>query len=137
MQEEWASKSSRVEREKAFRDARIAARNARLYPHGVPAGTEPLNRQAELMRRATIGGVSILGAMVLYRLAGPLDRALEWPSWLVYAFTGAVAGGVFGALAKSENRSVRVVKTCAAAILAAGIFVLLSRGLQPFWWLNK
>lgn len=103
----------------------------------MPATVVSPDRKAEIQRRAVIGGVSLFGAVTLFRLTGPLDRAVEWPTALVYAITGAAAGAIFGALAKSDNRRMRIIQIAGAAIGVAVVFVLLERGYRGapiYWW---
>ncbi|MBC8089454.1 MAG: hypothetical protein H7Z40_19490 [Phycisphaerae bacterium] len=133
MREEWASKSAR---EHNVREARIAARNARMSLHPVPAPAERSVRKAEMERRSAIVTIVFVGSLALYGLTRTLDRAVDWPTTLVFATSGIVAGGVFGALAKAESRTMRVLQICAGAIALSAIFVLRARedAGHPYWW---
>ena len=79
MQEEWASKSSRVQRERVFREARIAARNAKMTPQELAARADPSTRTSKLRRRAAMVVISLVGVSILYWLTVFLDRALDGP----------------------------------------------------------
>lgn len=79
--EEWASKSLRVSRERAFRDARIAARNARMYPDGVPAGADVPGRGSKVKGVVTIALIGVVGAALLYRLTAVLNGTVEWSNF--------------------------------------------------------
>ena len=111
-----------------------------MYPDGVPADEPAPDRKSERQRRTMIGTVGVVGALLLFRLTGPLDRAVDWPTPMVYALSGAIAGGVFGALSRAKNRALYALQIGAAAVIGGAVFVfLLSRaavGPPFYWWQN-
>jgi hypothetical protein len=77
-------------------------------------------------RRATVVMICMVGGSLIFKMTALIVPHLDWANPLIYAASGAIFGGLIGALQRADELEDRILHISVGAIIAAIAFALLS-----------